>query len=249
MNDTTIDSAMVLAAGLGRRMLPITEKLPKPLVRVAGKTLIDHALDALAKAGVGRAVVNVHHLAGQIVEHLATRTSPQIVISDETAALLDSGGGVVNALPRLGARPFLILNADTFWLEAADAGPTTLSRMIAAYDEGSHDILMLVVDPRDATGHEGRGDFTMDEDGRLKRYDGMAGEAVIYAGALIVHPRIFADAPDGPFSLNRCFDAALAADRMRGIRLQGHWLTVGTPAAIGEAEAVIESLRPARLSA
>ncbi|WP_245409916.1 nucleotidyltransferase family protein [Pararhizobium haloflavum] len=238
MGKQAIDRAMILAAGLGTRLRPITDTIPKPLVEVSGKALIDYGFDALRTAGIKRAVVNVHYRADQLRAHLKTVAGMQIDVSDETAQLLDSGGGVVNALPFLGSAPFVILNADTFWLEAPSAVQSNLQRMIEAFDERSMDILMLTVSPDRATGHDGGGDFTMDADGRLTRFDGK-GDGMIYAGALIVHPRIFDHSPKGPFSLNACFDRALVLDRMRGLALAGHWLTVGTPQAIGEAERAI----------
>lgn len=237
-----IDTAMVLAAGLGTRMRPITNTTPKPLVKVCGKPLIDYAFEALHDAGVDRAVVNLHHLSDAMKAHLATVASPAIAVSDETEKLLDSGGGIVKALPLLGPEPFFVINADTFWLEDPDAGSGNLSRMAGSYDAASTDILMLVVSPENATGHAGAGDFTMDAAGRLRRFRG-EGRPYIYAGALVLHPRIFAGLAAEPFSLNRCFDQAIAADRMRGLELAGHWLTVGTPDAIAAAETAIESYR------
>lgn len=231
-----IDRAMVLAAGLGTRMRPITDTLPKPLVPVAGKPLIDYALGALATAGVATAIVNVHHHAELLVAHLASVKTPRIVISDETGQLLDSGGGIVKALPLLGNTPFFVLNADTFWLDAEGPPDDALTRMRRAFDPSSMDILMLVAAPNEATGYDGACDFEMMSPGRLKRYGGTGQNPVIYAGALILHPRILKAMPSGPFSLNRCFDHAMQSDRLRAIRLNGHWLTVGTPDAIGAAE-------------
>lgn len=235
-------NAMVLAAGLGRRMRPITETVPKALVRVAGKPLIDYALEALEKAGAGRAVVNVHYLADQVRRHLADRKGIETPISDETAGLLDSGGGVVEALPLLGERPFYILNADTFWIEDQTAPAPNLVSLARAYDPERMDFLLMVADPEQATGHTGEGDFLIDDNGRLKRYRG-SGKPVIYAGAIVCHPRVFAEAPEGAFSLNVLFDRAVAASRLFGMRMRGHWLTVGTPSAIAEAEAVIARLQ------
>lgn len=239
MKSGEIDTAMVLAAGLGVRMRPITLTRPKPLVRVAGRPLIDYAFEALTQAGVKRAVVNVHHLADQIADHVAALDGLAVSLSDERDRLLDSGGGVAKALPLLGEKPFIVLNADTFWLEERRAGRSNLAWMIERFDPETMDILMLVVPLRQTTGHDGAGDFTLDVEGRLIRYDGRSSDPLVYAGALVVHPRIFADAPKGPFSLNRLFDAALAADRMHAVTLRGHWLTVGTPAAIGAAEAAM----------
>jgi MurNAc alpha-1-phosphate uridylyltransferase len=237
-----IDTAMVLAAGLGKRMRPITDTLPKPLVRVAGKTLLDRGLDTLAAAGVTRAVVNVHHLGGQIVDHVAGRERPQVTISDESERLLDSAGGIVRALPLLGTQPFFILNADTFWV---DRDRPNLRDLVLAWDADRMDILLMLADLASATGHTGGTDFLVGPGGRLSRAAGAA-DGLIYAGAAIVHPRIFAGATAEPHSLNAYFDRAIAAGRLFGHRMDGHWITVGTPDAIAPAEAAVARALPAR---
>jgi N-acetyl-alpha-D-muramate 1-phosphate uridylyltransferase len=232
----TIKSAMILAAGLGTRMRPITATLPKPLVEVAGKPLIAYSLEAVGRVGVSHVVVNVHYLAPLMVAWLQSWSGANIQISDETAELLDSGGGIVNALPMLGDQPFLILNADTFWLEEPGSATDNLTRMKDRFDPESMDILLMTARLDQATGHTGAGDFIMAEDGRLARYKG-TGDPVIYAGAIILHPRIFDGITEKRFSINRCFDTAASQGRLFGLAMQGHWLTVGTPDAIGEAEA------------
>jgi len=235
---TTIPrTAMVLAAGLGKRMRPITDTMPKPLVPIAGKTLMDWGLDSLAEAGVERAVVNVHYLPRQIVDHVAGRRSPRIVISDESEALLDSAGGIVKALPKLGPEPFYIINADTFWI---DAGVSNLTRLALAWDGARMDILLMLAHLHSATGHSGSTDFLLAPEGTLRRAKGDPA-GLIYAGAAIVHPRIFKDAPATPHSLNAYFDKAIAAGRLFGMAMQGHWITVGTPDAIPAAEAAVAS--------
>jgi MurNAc alpha-1-phosphate uridylyltransferase len=234
--------AMVLAAGLGKRMRPITDTIPKPLVEVAGKALIDWGLDALARAGVAEAVVNVHHLPDQLIAHLARRSAPAIRISDERAALLDSGGGIVGALPLLGDLPFFVLNADTFWI---DRDGDNLRRLALAWDDRAMDILLMLARLDSATGHSGGTDFLLGADGRLQRSRG-APDGVIYAGAAIVHPRIFARAPAGAHSLNIQFDAAMAAGRLHGLVLDGDWITVGTPDAIAPAEAAVARVSAGR---
>jgi MurNAc alpha-1-phosphate uridylyltransferase len=234
--------AMVLAAGLGKRMRPITDTLPKPLVEIAGRTLLDRGLDSLAEAGVERAVVNVHYLPDQIEAHLAARARPRITISDERAGLLDSAGGIVKALPELGREPFFILNADTFWI---DRGGSNLDRLALAWDGGRMDILLMLSDLDHATGHSGGTDFLLAQDGRLARAGG-APDGVIYAGAAIVHPRIFGGAPAGPHSLNRYFDKGIAEGRLFGMLLDGDWITVGTPDAIPQAEAAVERAQARR---
>ncbi|QPC88530.1 NTP transferase domain-containing protein [Mesorhizobium sp. NBSH29] len=228
---------MVLAAGLGKRMLPITKKLPKPLVRIGGMPLLDWCLNALAAAGVSNAVVNVHYLPEQIIDHVATRSKPQITISDERERLLDSGGGIVQALSLLGSQPFYVVNADTFWI---DADMPNLDRLALAWDSASMDILLMLADPQSATGHSGGGDFHLAADGTLSRARG-APDGMIYAGAAIMKPALFAGSPIEPHSLNQYFDAAIATGRLHGIVMRGSWVTVGTPDAIPLAEAVTEA--------
>ncbi len=228
-------TAMVLAAGLGKRMRPITDTMPKPLVEIAGRTLLDRGLDSLADAGVTQAVVNVHYLPEQIVAHVAARTVPRIVVSDESAGLLDSAGGIVKALPELGADPFYILNADTFWIDTEDSN---LDRLALAWDAARMDILLMLADLDSATGHSGGTDFLVGPDGDLTRAKG-APDGLIYAGVAILNPAILAGAPEGPLSLNRYFDEAIAAGRLHGMRMGGRWVTVGTPDAIPQAEAVV----------
>jgi MurNAc alpha-1-phosphate uridylyltransferase len=228
---------MVLAAGLGKRMLPITRTIPKPLVRVHGKTLLDHALDALDAAGVESAVVNVHHLAAQIEAHLAARKSPSIVISDEREHLLESGGGVATALPHLGSEPFFIVNSDTFWVEGYRPN---LLHLAEQWDGEQMDMLLLLAATPKAVGYSGAGDFTMDSEGRLSRRRERQVAPFVYAGAAICKPGIFRDLPQGAFSLNLLFDRLLEQGRLFGIRLDGLWLHVGTPDSIAEAEEAIE---------
>lgn len=228
-------NAMVLAAGLGTRMRPITDTMPKPLVPIAGRPLLDRGLDALAGAGVEKAVVNVHYLPDQIVAHVASRKRPRIVISDERGALLNSAGGIVKALPELGPDPFFVLNADTFWI---DRGLSNLERLALAWNPAEADILIMLADIESATGHDGGTDFLVGADMRLARANG-ASEGLIYAGAGIVHPRIFAGAAAEPHSLNLYFDRAIAAGRLFGMSIDGQWITVGTPEAIPLAEAAV----------
>lgn len=233
---TLPESAMLLAAGLGTRMRPITETLPKPLVRVFGKTLLDHNLDALARSGVARAVVNVHHLADQVEAHLAGRTAPQITISDERGELRDSGGGIKKALCHLGEEPFFVLNADSFWL---DGSRPNLHLLAEAWNPGTMDILLLLSGMSGLAGYDGSGDFEMDAQGRLTRRRERRVAPFVYAGAAILNPAIFRDTPDGRFSLNLLFDRAIGTGRLHGARMDGLWLHVGTPEAIHEAELAI----------
>jgi len=235
------DKAMVLAAGLGTRMRPLTDHMPKPLVRVGGKTLLDWGLDALGDAGVGEAVVNVHYFPDMLVEHVTSRQTPAITISDERDQLLDSAGGIVKALSFFGGEPFFILNADTFWI---DRESSNLERLASFWDGERMDILLMLADPQIATGHTGKLDFVMEDGGALQRARG-ADNGFIYAGVAILHPRIFEGASPEPHSLNLYFDRAIAADRLFGLPLDGHWLTVGTPDAIAPAEDVLRQVSKA----
>jgi MurNAc alpha-1-phosphate uridylyltransferase len=228
--------AFVLAAGKGERMRPLTETRPKPLVTVAGKALIDHVLDRLADAHIGDAIVNVHYLASQIEDHLRDRQNPKITISDERGELLDTGGGVVKALSRLGAAPFLIHNSDSIWIEGMGSN---LDRLIAAWDDTSMDGLLLVAPIATSIGYDGLGDFQMDTTGRLTRQTGARLAPFVFAGVSIAHPRLFDDAPNAPFSLNKVWSEAIAKGRLYGVRLEGIWMHVGTPDAIGDAENAI----------
>ncbi len=229
-------SAMVLAAGLGERMRPITDTMPKPLVKVDGRAMIDHVLDRLAAAGVERAVVNVHYLADQIERHLAARQKPQIVVSDERAKLLDTGGGVIKALAELGRGPFFHVNSDTIWI---DGVKPNLTRLAEAFDAASMDALLLLAPTAGSIGYSGRGDFTMGSDARLQRRHEQQVAPYVYAGAAVLAPALFAGAPEGAFSLTRLFARAAEAGRLHGLRLEGVWMHVGTPDAIALAEAAI----------
>jgi len=230
--------AMVLAAGAGTRMRPLTTKRPKPLVEVGGKALIDHVLDRLAAAGVERAVVNVHHFAEQMERHLAARTKPRIVISDERGLLLGTGGGVVKALPELGDAPFFHINSDTIWI---DGVKPNLVRLADAFDPAAMDALLLLAPTTGSIGYAGRGDFVMAPDGRLRRRGEREVVPFVYAGAAIFAPALFAGAPQGEFPLAALFTRASEAGRLFGLRLEGLWMHVGTPDAIASAEAAIRA--------
>ena len=229
-------TAMVLAAGLGERMRPLTDRMPKPLVPVAGKPLIDHVLDRLAAAGVERAVVNVHYLADMIERHLKSRTRPQIVISDEREKLLNTGGGVVKALDAIGREPFFHVNSDTIWI---DGVKPNLERLAEAFDPTTMDALLLLAPVSTSIGYPGRGDFTMAPDGRLTKRGERDIAPFVYAGAAILRPELFKNAPDGPFSLTTLFRRAEVSGQLHGLRLEGVWMHVGTPEAIKSAEAAI----------
>jgi N-acetyl-alpha-D-muramate 1-phosphate uridylyltransferase len=228
-----INTAMVLAAGLGQRMRPVTDTLPKPLVRVGGRALVDHALDRLAEAGIGSAVVNVHYLADLIEAHVRPRRRPTVVLSDERGALLETGGGIRKALPLLGGAPFLLLNSDSLWIEG---GTPNLLRLQAAWQPERMDILLLVAEAAKSLGYQGPGDFSLAADGRLQRRGERSSVPFVYAGVAILKPQLFSDTPDGAFSLNLLFDRAIVAGRLYGMPLDGQWLHVGTPDAIAAAE-------------
>jgi N-acetyl-alpha-D-muramate 1-phosphate uridylyltransferase len=229
--------AMLLAAGLGTRMRPLTDSMPKPLVPVAGRPMIDYLLDALEAAGIRKIVANVHYLADLLEAHLRARSGLEVAVSDEREKLLDSGGGVKKALPLLGKGPFLVLNADSFWID----GPrSNLKRVVEAFDPDSMDILLLLAPTTTSVGWGNRGDFAFLPDGRLQRPHKGEVTPFAYAGVAIFRPECFADTPD-IFSLNLLFDRAAEAGRFFGLRLDGLWMHVGTPAAVTEAERRIAS--------
>jgi len=230
-------SAMVLAGGFGKRMLPLTKDKPKPMVELKDRPLVDHVLDRLAAAGVTRAVVNVHYCADKLEAHVRRRTHPEILISDERQELLDTGGGVVKALPMLGAEPFLIHNSDSVWIESVGSN---LERLFAVWDPDAMDCLMLLATAATSLGYDGPGDFVMDKDGRLSRRGEREMAPFVFAGVSIAHPRMFEGAPEGPFSMNRLWDRAIDNGRLYGIRLDGLWMHVGTPEALNEAERWID---------
>lgn len=229
-------TAMVLAAGHGKRMRPLSATTPKPLIEVRGKALIDHCLDGLVEAGIETAVVNVHYLADLIEAHLARRKQPRIVISDERDQLLDTGGGIARALPLLGDGPFVLRNSDSFWIEGVRAN---LDWLFRAWDDERMDGLLLLASTVASAGYAGRGDFFLAKDGQVVRRYERTVAPFAYAGAAILHPRLFRDVPDGPFSLNLLFDRAIEAERLFGVRLDGLWLNVETPGAIRVAEGAI----------
>ncbi|MBI2718478.1 MAG: nucleotidyltransferase family protein [Rhizobiales bacterium] len=233
-------SAMVLAAGHGLRMRPLTLTRPKPLIEVAGKSLIDHGFDRLRAAGVTHAVVNVHYLAGEIEAWARRQSSPAIAISDERAELLDTGGGIARALPLLGTKPFFVINSDSFWLDGPEPA---LERLRKSWNDASMDCLLLLCPLSLAIGYDGKGDFHRDASGRLTRRSDTAREALAYAGAYLVHPRLLAGAPAGAFSMNLLWDRAIAEARLFGLVHDGLWLHVGTPEAIGAAERALAERR------
>jgi MurNAc alpha-1-phosphate uridylyltransferase len=232
-DDQRLKTAMVLAAGLGRRMRPLTADRPKPLVEVGGRMLIDRVLDRLAAGGVRRAVVNVHYMGDQIIEATRSRTAPQIIISEERDELLDTGGGVLKALPSLGDEAFIVHNSDSIWVEGVD---DNLARLNRYWDPAAMDCLMLLAMTRTSTGYDARGDFTMSSEGVVERRGEHEMAPFAYTGVSIMHPRLFVDAPEGAFSLNRLWDRAIANGRLYGLRLEGRWMHVGSPLGLAQAE-------------
>lgn len=220
--------AMVLAAGRGERMRPLTERRPKPLIEVRGKAMLDWALDHLADAGVPQAVVNLHHLGAQIERHLSARAAPRVTLSRESE-LLDTGGGVRAALPQLGPDRFFVLNGDVVWLDGREPA---LHRLAGAWSEPEMDALLLLQPVTDAYGYDGPGDFVMDPVGRLRRRREREMAPFVFAGVQLLHPRLFSGAPDGAFSLNLLYDRAIECGRLWGLRHDGRWFHVGTPEAL-----------------
>jgi len=230
------DTAMVLAAGLGTRLRPLTDHTPKPLITIAGRSLLDHCLDRLVEAGVRRAVVNIHWLGSQIREHLAPRRDITVTISDESDRLLETGGGIANALPLLGHAPFFAVNADLIW---RDHGESALCRLAQAFDADAMDGLLLLQPRESATGHGGPGDFNLDAQNRLIRRGSRPAADFVYTGVQLLHPRLFAAAPAGAFSLNLLYDRAIAAGRLFGLLHHGDWMDVGTHDGLAIAEALL----------
>lgn len=238
---------MVLAAGYGKRMRPLTDHRPKPLVEFRGRALIDHVFDRLIDAGVQRIVVNGHYFGDQIQRHIEQRTPPpEFHFSDESEALLDTGGGIAHALPVLGEKPFLTLNSDTVWHEADNV--KNINRLTTAWNDASMDCLMLLADRAHMLGYDGAGDFVItSNNGQLRRRQTEDGKAQVFAGVSIVHPRLFQNKPeDKAFSMNVLWDHALAEKRVYGVTLDGTWMHIGTPDALLAAENWMSKHTPAR---
>ncbi|MGN6278691.1 MAG: nucleotidyltransferase family protein [Sphingomonas sp.] len=234
------ETAMVMAAGLGKRMRPLTATRPKPLVKVAGKAMIDHVFDRLRAAGVKRAVVNVHYLADAVEAHLKSHVKDlDVVISDERAQLMETGGGLVQARELIGDQPFLVVNSDNLWLD----GPTDAIRALAAaWDDARMDALLLLVPLARANNHGGRGDFHLDARGRITGWRKPGRVApFVFTGVQILSPRVIADWPEGPFSTRLFWERAIDAGRAYGLVHQGLWFDVGTPGAIKSTEAALAS--------
>jgi MurNAc alpha-1-phosphate uridylyltransferase len=237
MSAGPIGSALVLAAGLGKRMRPLTATRPKPLVRVAGKALIDHCLERIAAAGIGEVVVNVHYLADALTAHLAAGGWPfRIRISDEQGQLMETGGGMIKAAPLLAGDPFLVVNSDNIWTD----GPSdTIHQLAAQWDAARMDALLLLIRHAGAMGHSGRGDFHMTARGQISRRRPSRVAPFVFTGIQLVSRRLLRDPPAGPFSTNILWDRAIAEGRLYGMAHQGQWFEVGTPGAIAPTEAAL----------
>jgi MurNAc alpha-1-phosphate uridylyltransferase len=233
---------MIMAAGLGTRMRPLTEAIPKPLVKVRGRALIDHVIDRLVAAGVTLVVVNAHYKAGMIQAHLADRKDVEIRISDESEALLDSGGGILKALPHFEGEAFYHANADTVWAEGASHA---LEKLNARWDAESMDALMLLAATVNTVCYNGRGDFMMDADGRLSRVPEGRISPFVWMSIEILHPRLFDGVKPGKFSINPLWDRAIEKGRLFGQRLDGVWMHIDRPEAIRQSEAFLADLAPA----
>jgi len=230
--------AMVLAAGLGKRMRPLTDSRPKPLIEVRGRPMLDHVLDRLEEVGVEEAVVNYYHLGAMIEAHLKGRLRPRIRFSPEDE-LLETGGGVKRALAMLGEEPFYVVNGDIVWL---DGRTHALRRLADAWDESRMDILLLVHPTAFALGYGGAGDFIMTPEGQLRRRREREVAPFVFAGLQILHPRLFTDTPDGPFSLNLLYDKVLERERLWGLRHDGEWFHVGTPESLRMVESALHHM-------
>lgn len=229
-----ITTAMAMAAGRGTRMRPLTDDIPKAMVEVCGKPLIDWTLDKFADAGVRRAVVNVHHYADMLEDHISGRERPKITISDERETLLETGGGLVKAAPLLGADPVFVANSDSVWIEEGDQ--SELERLAAAFDPEIMDCLLMLAPIERQLGYRGPGDFLLHEDGRIERRGERESAPLVYAGVQVMHPRLLEGEPEEVFSTNKLWDKALKASRVFGLTMESYWMHVGDPEAKTEAE-------------
>ena len=233
MTSITPKTAMILAAGRGTRMQPLTDKTPKPLLTICGRTLLDYGLDRSAEVGIEKVIINIHHLANKIKLHLENRKDVEIVFSDESNELLETGGGVTKALPHLGKTPFYVINGDILWLD----GPTpALNRLAAFWNEHNMDGLLLLHSTVEAYGYSGLGDFIIDPMGKLIRRPEQEISPYLFAGVQILHPRLFEKAPRGSYSLNHLYDRSIESQRLFGIIHDGDWFHIGTEDGLTQAE-------------
>ncbi|HMT42098.1 MAG TPA: nucleotidyltransferase family protein [Sphingorhabdus sp.] len=233
-----VDTAMIMAAGLGTRMRPLTENMPKPLVEVAGRSLLDHVLDKARLAAIGNIIVNVHYLPEQIEAHLAEHAQDlKVAISDERDLLMETGGGLVKAEHLIDAEPFYCLNSDAIWTDEGESD--ALSCLAEAWDGDRMDGLLLIVPRERAFQHSGKGDFFLDDEGRLIRRGYHDSAPLIYTGNQLISHRLLREAPEGPFSTNYFWDRAIADGRLYGLVHQGDWFDIGSPQAIAPTEAAL----------
>jgi len=236
---TLIRKAIIMGAGFGSRMAPLTDDKPKPLIPFMGKPLIDHALSRLEAAGVEEVVVNLHYRADQLEAHLIGRTAPKIIFSDERDLLLDTGGGVKKARPLLGDDPIFTFNSDSVWIEGQRP---TLTRMLEVWDPSRMDALLMISSAVNTIGEVRRGDFTMGPQGELFRRAEACVAPFMYAGVQIIDPKLFDEGPDGPFSTNFVWDRAIERGRLFGLRMEATWMHIGTPGDLEDAECFLRDL-------
>ncbi len=241
MTALPIETAMILAAGFGTRMRPLTDERPKPMVELAGRPMIDHVLARLEKVGIRRAIVNLHYRGDVLENHLNLRhQKPDILFSDERQMILDTGGGIKHALPLIGMQPFLLHNSDSVWLERET---DNISRLFAHYDPEKMDALLLMAPVKTSLGYDGRGDFFIEPEGFLRRRAADESSPNVFTGVSILHPRLFNDCPNGAFSINILWDRAIKAGRVFGMPFEGLWMHVGTPEALSAAEKAFENAK------
>ena len=241
MTDSGPKTAMLLAAGLGKRMGPLTIKTPKPLITIGGYALIDYAIDHSVNVGVDKIVINIHHLGSQIVQHVRNRKNLKIIFSDETKELLETGGGIVKALSHLGNSPFFVINGDVLWVDGPKA---SLDRLAQFWNDEIMDGLLLLHSTVESYGYEGFGDFLIDPNGILTRRPELLVSPYVYTGIQLLHPRLFEDVPNGPFSLNQLYSSSMEKGRLYGIIHDGDWFHVGTPIGLNQAEAFFQERFP-----
>ena len=235
-----VGTAMIMAAGLGKRMRPLTESRPKPLVEVAGKAMIDHCFEKLVEAGIVKAVVNVHYLADMMEAHLAALPYPvDVRVSDERAQLLETGGGLVQAEPLIEEDHFYCINSDNLW---SDRTTNSLLRLAETWDEERMDALLLLVPREAAHNYKGEGDFHLDDEQRISRRLPGQQAPLIYSGIQLISKRLLRDAPSGPFSTNIFWERAIGEGRLFGLVHEGEWFEVGSPQAIAPTEAALANV-------
>ena len=241
MASTPLNTAMTLAAGFGKRMRPLTDDRPKPMVELDGRPMIDHVLARLAKVGVEQVIVNLHYQADVLENHLQQRQSaPKILFSNERDEILDTGGGIKQALPLIGDQPFWLHNSDSVWIESET---DNLARMLERYDPDKMDCLMLLASAKTSIGYDGQGDFFIEQGGRLRRRTGHEISPHVFTGVSILHPRLFEPSPDHAFSINILWDRAIEQGRVYGLAFEGIWMHVGDPQSLKQAEKAIHDAR------